>query len=161
MSRTERLLSLIQFMRRHRRPVPGRLIAAELGISMRTLYRDIATLQGQGASIEGEAGLGYVLSEGFMLPPLMLTAEETEALVLGARCGGLSAPSTGSRSTTAMAKAACRRASSGHLRWAISRQAGYSSPGARSGRISAISAPSGSRGYPIPAIAIRVAGRRC
>jgi predicted DNA-binding transcriptional regulator YafY len=52
---------------------------------LRTLYRDIASLQGQGAEIEGEAGLGYVLKPGFWLPPLMLSGEEIEALVLGAR----------------------------------------------------------------------------
>jgi len=52
---------------------------------LRTLYRDIAALQEQGASIEGEPGLGYVLRPGFMLPPLMFTEEEIEALVLGSR----------------------------------------------------------------------------
>jgi predicted DNA-binding transcriptional regulator YafY len=85
MSRSERLLDLIQCLRRHRRPVSGRVLADELGVSIRTLYRDIATLQGQGAPIEGEAGLGYVLKPGFMLPPLMFTEEEIEALVLGSR----------------------------------------------------------------------------
>lgn len=85
MSRSERLLDLIQTLRRHRRPVSGQVLADELGISIRTLYRDIATLQGQGAPIEGEAGLGYVLKPGFMLPPLMFTDEEIEAIVLGSR----------------------------------------------------------------------------
>ncbi|WP_421916290.1 helix-turn-helix transcriptional regulator [Mesorhizobium sp.] len=85
MSRSERLLDLIQALRRHRRPVSGQVLADELGISIRTLYRDIATLQGQGAPIEGEAGLGYVLRPGFMLPPLMFTDEEIEAIVLGSR----------------------------------------------------------------------------
>lgn len=55
------------------------------GFSIRTLYRDIATLQGQGAPIEGEAGVGYVLKPGFMLPPLMFSDEEIEAIVLGSR----------------------------------------------------------------------------
>jgi len=85
MSRSARLLDLIQLLRRHRRPVSGRTLAGEMGISIRTLYRDIATLQGQGAPIEGEAGLGYVLRPGFMLPPLMFTDEEIEAIVLGSR----------------------------------------------------------------------------
>ncbi|MGX8011968.1 helix-turn-helix transcriptional regulator [Mesorhizobium sp. ORM8.1] len=85
MSRSERLLDLIQILRRHRRPVSGRTLAVEMGVSIRTLYRDIATLQGQGAPIEGEAGLGYVLRPGFMLPPLMFTDEEIEAIVLGSR----------------------------------------------------------------------------
>jgi len=85
MSRSERLLDLLQALRRHRRPVSGRQLAGELGISLRTLYRDIATLQGQGAAIEGEAGVGYVLQPGYLLPPLMFSAEEIEALVLGMR----------------------------------------------------------------------------
>ena len=85
MSRSERLLELIQALRRRRRPVSGRTLAAELGVSIRTLYRDIASLQAQGAGIEGEPGVGYVLRPGFMLPPLMFSGDEIEALVLGSR----------------------------------------------------------------------------
>jgi len=85
MSRAERLLDLIQILRRHRRPAAGKALAEELGVSLRTLYRDIASLQAQGAGIEGEAGIGYVLKPGFMLPPLMFSEEEIEALVLGSR----------------------------------------------------------------------------
>ena len=85
MSRSERLLDLIQILRRHRRPVTGALLASKLGVSLRTLYRDIATLQSQGASIEGEPGVGYLLRPGHMLPPLMFSEEELEALVLGSR----------------------------------------------------------------------------
>lgn len=85
MSRSQRLLDLIQILRRHRYPVTGATLAAEVGISLRTLYRDIGTLQGQGASIDGEPGLGYILRPGFMLPPLMFSEDEIEALVLGSR----------------------------------------------------------------------------
>lgn len=85
MSRSARLLDLLQALRRHRRPVTARVLAEELGVSPRTLYRDIATLQSQGAGIEGEAGIGYVLRPGFLLPPLNFPPEEIEALVLGAR----------------------------------------------------------------------------
>jgi predicted DNA-binding transcriptional regulator YafY len=52
---------------------------------MSTLYRDVATLQAQGADIEGEPGVGYVLRPGFILPPLMFSEDEIEALVLGSR----------------------------------------------------------------------------
>lgn len=52
---------------------------------MRTLYRDVQTLIGLGAPIDGEAGIGYLLRPGFFLPPLMFSPEELEALVLGAR----------------------------------------------------------------------------
>ncbi|QBK03576.1 YafY family transcriptional regulator [Hylemonella gracilis] len=85
MSRTERLLTLMEQLRRHRHPVSGGELAGRLGVSLRTLYRDIATLQSQGARIEGEAGVGYVLRPGFTLPPLMFTDDEIEALVLGMR----------------------------------------------------------------------------
>lgn len=85
MSRAARLLDLLELLRRHRSPVTGTALAGELGISVRTLYRDIATLQGQGADIEGEPGLGYVLRPGFTLPPLMFSADEIEALVVGSR----------------------------------------------------------------------------
>lgn len=85
MSRAERLLDLIQLLRGHRRPVSGATLAAELGISLRTLYRDIAAPTAQGATIDGEPGMGYVLRPGFLLPPLMLAEEEIEALVLGSR----------------------------------------------------------------------------
>ncbi len=85
MARAERLLELMQALRRRRAPVAGAALAEELGVSLRTLYRDIAALQAQGAEIEGEAGLGYVLRPGFTLPPLMFSLEEVEALALGAR----------------------------------------------------------------------------
>jgi len=84
-ARSERLLALLQTLRRYRQPVSGARLAAETGVSLRTLYRDIASLQAQGAHIEGEAGLGYVLRPGFMLPPMMFSQEELEALVLGSR----------------------------------------------------------------------------
>lgn len=84
MSRAERLLELMQALRRRRAPVTGAALAGELGVSLRTLYRDIAALQLQGAAIEGEAGFGYVLKPGFTLPPLMFTLDEVEALSLGA-----------------------------------------------------------------------------
>ena len=85
MSRAQRLLELIQVLRRHRRPVAGAVLADELGVSLRTLYRDIETLKAQGAHIDGEAGVGYVLRPGFMLPPMMFSEDEIEALVLGSR----------------------------------------------------------------------------
>ena len=85
MSRAQRLLDLIQVLRRHRHPVSGAVLAEATGVSLRTLYRDIETLKAEGAHIDGEAGVGYVLRPGFMLPPLMFSEEEIEALVLGSR----------------------------------------------------------------------------
>ena len=54
-------------------------------MSLRTLYRDVETLRAQGAPIEGEAGMGYVLKPGFLLPPLMFNEDEVDALILGLR----------------------------------------------------------------------------
>lgn len=85
MSRSTRLFDLLQALRRHRRPVTAAALAEELGVSVRTIYRDIVTLAGQGAQIDGEAGIGYALRPGFMLPPLMFGEDEIEALVLGLR----------------------------------------------------------------------------
>lgn len=85
MSRSERLLQLLQVLRRHRRPVSGQELAREMAVSLRTLYRDIASLKAQGAEIDGEPGLGYVLKPGFVLPPLMFSSAEIEALMLGMR----------------------------------------------------------------------------
>lgn len=84
MRRADRLFEIIQILRRVRRPVSAQAIADELEVSKRSVYRDIATLTAQRVPIRGEAGIGYVLEEGFDMPPLMLTAEEIDAAVLGA-----------------------------------------------------------------------------
>ena len=85
MSKSQRLFDLMQILRRHRHPVSGNDLAAEAGVSLRTVYRDIADLQALGAQIEGERGLGYVLQPGFLLPPLMFSEQEIQALALGAQ----------------------------------------------------------------------------
>ncbi|MGO4568179.1 helix-turn-helix transcriptional regulator [Rhizobium sp. 2YAF20] len=107
MARSERLLTLLQTLRRYRRPVSGAVLAEETGVSLRTLYRDIASLQSQGALIEGEAGIGYVLRPGFMLPPMMFSEDEIEALVLGSRWVARAAePRLAAAGADAMAKIA-------------------------------------------------------
>lgn len=83
--RTERLLVLLQLLRLQRRPISGLEMARTLGVSIRTVYRDIATLQALGAEIAGEPGVGYVLEPGYFMPPLMLSDIEIEALTLGMR----------------------------------------------------------------------------
>jgi predicted DNA-binding transcriptional regulator YafY len=84
MRRADRLFQIIQFIRRHRVTTAGALAEA-LEVSERTVYRDIRDLVHSGVPIEGEAGVGYMLRKGFDLPPLMFTATEIEALVLGTR----------------------------------------------------------------------------
>jgi len=85
MRRADRLLQIIQIFRRRRAPVTSTSIAAELEVTQRTVYRDIASLVANGVPIRGEAGVGYVMDEGYDLPPLMFSADELEALMLGAR----------------------------------------------------------------------------
>ena len=85
MSRASRLLSLLELLRAHRQPVTAQRLAAATQVSVRTLYRDIDSLRAQGADIAGDAGVGYLLRPGFTLPPLMFSADELEALSLGAR----------------------------------------------------------------------------
>jgi len=82
--RADRLLALLELLRA--RPVSTATdLAATLEVSVRTVYRDIDALAATGVPVRGEAGVGYVLEAGYHLPPLNLTAEEAEALALGAR----------------------------------------------------------------------------
>jgi predicted DNA-binding transcriptional regulator YafY len=83
MSRPDRLFELIQLLRGARHPLTAARLAEQLEISPRTVYRDVATLQAMRVPIAGEAGIGYVMRPGYDLPPLMFTAEETEAITVG------------------------------------------------------------------------------
>lgn len=85
MRRADRLFQIIQILRRTRRPLTAAALAAELEVSPRTVYRDIADLVGQRVPIRGEAGIGYLLGRDFDMPPLMLTPDELEAAALGAQ----------------------------------------------------------------------------
>ncbi|MFB5080648.1 helix-turn-helix transcriptional regulator [Raoultella sp. C349492] len=84
MRRADRLFQILQILRRSTLPVTAAKLAEELEVSKRTIYRDIADLAGQRVPVEGEAGCGYVLSADYDMPPLMFTAEELEAIFLGA-----------------------------------------------------------------------------
>lgn len=88
MRRSDRLFDIIQRLRTARSPVTAAAIAAELEVTPRTVYRDIAALQASRVPIEGAAGLGYVLRRGYDLPPLMFTADEVEAVLVGMRLLG-------------------------------------------------------------------------
>lgn len=84
MRRADRLFQIVQYLR------GGRLTTAQtlsdrLEVSKRTIYRDVADLIGSGVPIEGEAGVGYIMRQGYDLPPLMFTNSEIVALVAGAR----------------------------------------------------------------------------
>ena len=84
MKRVERLFAVLDQFRTRRTPVTADQLAGGLGVSPRSIYRDIDTLRAIGAPIEGEAGVGFRLLPGFLLPPLMLTEDERDALALGA-----------------------------------------------------------------------------
>jgi len=85
MSRSVRLIQLLQELRLHNPPVTAETLAESMGVSPRTIYRDIQTLRDAGAQIEGEAGYGFTLLEDPALPPQVFSREEIEALVLGLR----------------------------------------------------------------------------
>lgn len=84
MRRTDRLFDLIQILR------DGRLhraseLADKLGVSVRTIWRDMTTLAASGMPLEGERGVGYILRAPFTLPPMILSTVELEALRAGLR----------------------------------------------------------------------------
>ncbi len=85
MRRADRLFDIIQMLRTAKAPLTAAAIGAELEVTTRTVYRDVATLQARRVPIEGAPGLGYVLRRGFDLPPLMFTTEEIEAITVGVR----------------------------------------------------------------------------
>lgn len=84
MRRADRLFEIVQYLRGGRL-LTAQILAERLEVSKRTIYRDLAHLQACGVPIEGEAGVGYVLSSDYHVPPLTFTADEITALVLGAR----------------------------------------------------------------------------
>jgi len=84
MRRADRLFRLVQHLRGGRL-LTARILAERLEVSERTIYRDVADLQASGVPIDGEAGVGYLMREGYDLPPLMFTRDEISALVAGAR----------------------------------------------------------------------------
>jgi predicted DNA-binding transcriptional regulator YafY len=83
MPRPDRLFRLLHLLRSLPAPVTAARLAAETEVSVRAIYRDIASLRAAGARIEGEAGYGYVLAEDPALPPQSFTRIEIEALLLG------------------------------------------------------------------------------
>jgi predicted DNA-binding transcriptional regulator YafY len=82
MRKASRLFEIIQILRLARQPTTAAMMAAQLEVTVRSIYRDIAALQAMRVPIDGERGLGYILRPGFDLPPLMFSVEETEALVV-------------------------------------------------------------------------------
>ena len=80
------MFDTIRILRAASQPVTAAAIANELEVTVRTVYRDVATLQARRIPIEGAAGVGYVLRRGYELPPLMFTEDEAEGIAVGVRC---------------------------------------------------------------------------
>lgn len=78
-----RLFSILDRLRVNRRPVSAKTLADALGVSLRTIYRDMATLQSMGAPVRGEGGIGYQMEKGYFLPPLHFDPDELDAIILG------------------------------------------------------------------------------
>ena len=83
MSKTTRLFEVIQLLRGAKRPVLARDLASALEVSVRTVYRDIASLQAMQTPILGEPGVGYVMRKGYDLPPINFDVDEAEAISVG------------------------------------------------------------------------------
>lgn len=88
MRRADRLFRIVEYLKARRQAVTANTLAAELEISVRTVYRDIADLCRANVPIIGEAGVGYVLDKDYTIRPLMFDVEELDALALGARMVG-------------------------------------------------------------------------
>jgi len=83
MRRSNRLFEIIQILRAATRPMTADALASQMEVSTRTIYRDISALQMMSTPIEGEPGIGYVMRNGYNLPPLNFDLEEIEALRVG------------------------------------------------------------------------------
>lgn len=84
-SRTERLFVIVETLKRNKFASTASELSKRFGVSQRSIYRDIALLRDQGVPIDGEPGVGYILRNGYTLPPLMFSVEEIEALLFGAK----------------------------------------------------------------------------
>lgn len=83
--RTTRLFSILDELRSRRLPVSAEVLAELLNVSVRTIYRDMVTLQTMGAPVRGESGLGFQIEDGTFLPPLHFAPDELDAILIGMR----------------------------------------------------------------------------
>lgn len=80
MNRFDRITAILLQLQA-RRVVSGPALAERFGVSLRTIYRDLRTLELAGVPLFGEAGVGYSLAEGYRLPPVLFTRAEATALL--------------------------------------------------------------------------------
>ncbi len=87
MRRADRLMQILLYLRGKKR-VTADALAAHLEVSVRTVYRDMADLLTSGAPVNGAAGEGYWLEEGFSPPPVAFSVAELQAIEVSARMLG-------------------------------------------------------------------------
>lgn len=80
MNRFDRVFSTLVLLQT-RRVIKAMTIAERFGISLRTVYRDVRTLKNAGVPIIGDPGIGYSITDGYRLPPLMFNEGEAAALL--------------------------------------------------------------------------------
>jgi predicted DNA-binding transcriptional regulator YafY len=85
MKKAERLFQLVMLLRSRRTAMTAEAIADIMGVSVRTVYRDVQSLVLSGVPVEGEPGVGYMIRPGNHLPPLIFTPDEVQALIVGSR----------------------------------------------------------------------------
>lgn len=85
MTKAERLFQLVTLLRARRSAITAEAIAEKMGVSLRTVYRDVQALSLSGVPIDGASGVGYLLRPGNHLPPLMFDSDELQALLVGSR----------------------------------------------------------------------------
>ncbi|QEM67512.1 YafY family transcriptional regulator [Geobacter sp. FeAm09] len=85
MNKAERLFQLVLLLRSRRTAMTGEAIAEAMGVSLRTVYRDVQALVLSGVPVEGEPGVGYLIRPANHLPPLIFTPDELQALMVGSR----------------------------------------------------------------------------
>lgn len=117
MNRFDRVTAILLQLQAKRK-VSGSTLAEQFGVSLRTVYRDLRTLEEAGVPLLGEPGIGYSLAEGYRLPPAMFTREEALALLTAEKLAArLTDAPTAHLSSAAMDKvrAVLRRPDRDHL----------------------------------------------
>lgn len=80
MNRFDRITAIL-IQLQSKKVVKAQDLADRFDISLRTVYRDIRTLEEAGVPLYGEAGVGYSIVDGYRLPPVMFTKEEAMAFL--------------------------------------------------------------------------------
>jgi len=85
MKKADRLFQLVTLLQGRRTAITARAIAGTLSVSVRTVYRDVEGLARSGVMIDGDPGVGYLLRHHSHVPPLMFSADEVLAMLVGSQ----------------------------------------------------------------------------